>query len=81
MSKWSAQYWKDFMERVGSTGLYGLATFLTMNLTDTMAGDAKQFWLIVGLPMALSAIKNLLVNMKSDTSTASVVGVTSNQLT
>jgi hypothetical protein len=80
MSKWKdPDYWSDFLERVGTTAIYGLITFLTLDKTDTMTGSLDQFWLVVGLPTVLSALKNLLMNMKGERATASLVGITSNK--
>jgi hypothetical protein len=76
-NKWTKDWAVDTGERVGTTGLYGLTTMITADATGTVSGDAQQWWLIVGLPMALSLIKCLLMNLRGAEPTASVVGVTS----
>ena len=77
-NKWTTEYWVDTGERVGTTALYGLATMITADATGTVSGDAQQWWLIVGVPTALSLIKCLLINLRGEGDSASLVGVTSN---
>ncbi len=38
--KWSKKFWIDLGERVGSTLLYGLATWLTLSQTTTLDFEA-----------------------------------------
>jgi hypothetical protein len=76
-SKWSQAWMVDTGERVGTTGLYGVTTMITADATGVVSGDMQQWWLIVGLPMVLSLIKCLLVNLQGTEPTASAVGVTS----
>ena len=77
-NKWNTEYWIDSGERVGVTALTGLATMITGDATGVVSGDPDQWWLIVGLPTALVAIKCLLANLRGEGSSASLVGVTSN---
>lgn len=77
MSKWGKRYWADLGERVVTTAIYGVIAMLTADASGTVSGDTKQWWVVVGLPTALSALKGLLVNLSSPTPTASAVGVTS----
>lgn len=75
-SKWTAKFWEDTFERVGSTAIYGLITFLTLGGSDTVAWD--KIWPVIVLPAILSLLKALLVNMgSSDGASASLVGVKS----
>ena len=77
MDKWGKQYWTDLAERVGTTAIYGLITMLTADASGAVSGSAQQWWVVVGLPAALSALKGILVNIGGDEPKASVVNVTS----
>lgn len=79
MTKWNKAFWADLAERVGSTALYGVIAMLTADASGVISGDPQQWWAIVGLPAALSALKGVLANMASEKTSASVVGVTSNK--
>jgi hypothetical protein len=73
MSKWSSGYWADLGERTASTAGYGVITMLTANASGAVSGDAEQWWLVVGLPTALSLLKGLLANLKDSESGASLL--------
>lgn len=73
-SKWGRAYWTDLAERVGSTLIYGLISLLTLSDTNI---DARIVWTVAGLPTVLCLLKGLLVNMRGDEPSASVVDVTS----
>jgi hypothetical protein len=75
--KWGPAYWADLGERVGTTLIYGLITMLTADASGALKGNAQQWWVVVGLPAVLSLLKCLLVNLKTDSPTASVINVTS----
>jgi hypothetical protein len=78
-NKWDKRFWKDAGERVGSAVVTGVTTMLVGDGSGTISGDAKQWWLIVGLPTALVALKCLSANLAANTQpSASVVNVTSN---
>lgn len=70
-SKWSKKFWIDLGERVGSTLLYGLATWLTLSQTTTL--DFEKLWPVVALPAVLSLIKGLAANLHDPESGASLV--------
>lgn len=77
-SKWGKAFWRDTGERVGTTAIYGLITFLTLGGATNL--DYSQVWPVIALPSVLSLCKALLVNLgQSDSSggTASLVGVKS----
>lgn len=76
-SKWGAAYWTDLGERVGTTLIYGLITMLTADASGALKGNPEQWWVVVGLPTVLSLLKCLLMNLKAEESTASIVNVTS----
>lgn len=81
MTKWNKQYWIDFGERVIATAVAGVTTMLVGDGSGTISGDTEQWWLIVGLPTALVALKALAANLATGqpaAPTASVVNVTSN---
>lgn len=73
--KWGTQYLKDLGERVGTTLIYGVITFLTMNETTTL--EFEKLWPVVFLPTILSFLKSLLVNLGGSEPTASFVNVSS----
>lgn len=75
-SKWGGAFWNDLAERVGTTAIYGVITFLTLGGTDTVAWDKA--WAVIVLPTILSFLKAVLVNLGGNAPTASLVGVTSN---
>lgn len=78
MNKWGSAYWQDFGERVGTTLIYGLITFLTLDGTTALAFD--KLYPVVLLPVLLSALKALLMNMRSGPEpSASIVRVSSNK--
>ena len=62
-SKWSRTYFADLLERVVSTALYGVVAMLTADASGAVSGSARQWWLVVGLPAALSLLKGLLANL------------------
>jgi hypothetical protein len=70
--QWGKGFWSDYAERVGSTFLYALITFLTVVLPE---GDLSfgKLWPVLGLPVALAAIKGLLANMKNQGTGASLL--------
>lgn len=73
MTKWSGAFWADLGERVAATAVYGLVTMLTADASGALSGNAQQWWLIVGLPTALAALKGLLANLKDPESGASLL--------
>jgi hypothetical protein len=73
MGKWSRQYLADLAERVISTALYGVIAMLTADASGAISGDAKQWWLVVGLPTALALIKGILANLANSDTGASFV--------
>jgi hypothetical protein len=78
MQKWNGKFWADLGERVGTTAIYGVIAMLTADASGVVSSDPKAWWVVVGLPTALSALKGLAANMAQDGTSASVVGVTSN---
>ena len=70
--QWGKGFWADWTERVGSTFLYALITFLTVVLPEGDLSFAK-VWPVLGLPVALAAIKGLLANMKNQGTGASLL--------
>lgn len=77
-SKWSGAYWGDLGERVGTTAIYGVITMLTANASGAVSGSAQQWWVVVGLPTALSLLKSLATNLGGTEPSASLAPVTSN---
>lgn len=73
--KWSKAYWEDLGERAGSTLVYGLITFFTLDGTTSI--NSEKLWPVVFLPTVLSALKSLLVNLSGGADSASLVGVKS----
>lgn len=67
-SKWSKSYLADLAERVVSTALYGVIAMLTADASGAISGSARQWWLVVGLPAALSLLKGLLANLADPSS-------------
>lgn len=78
MSKWGKQYWVDLGERVAASAVGGVLTMVTADASGAISGSAEQWWLVVGVPSAVSLLKGLLVNLGGNEPTASVVNVTSN---
>lgn len=76
-NKWGKAFWRDTGERVGTTAIYGVITFLTLG--GTTSADYDQIWPVIALPSVLSLLKALLVNLggSTDSPTASLVGVKS----
>lgn len=72
-SKWSRRFWADLAERVGSTAVGGAITMLTADASGVVSGDAQQWWVIVGLPAALAALKGLAANLSDAESGASLL--------
>lgn len=73
MSKWSGAFWADLGERTASTAGYGVVTMLTADASGAISGNPEQWWLVVGLPSALCALKGLLANLKDPESGASLL--------
>lgn len=78
MNKWGKQYWTDLGERVAASAVGGVLTMITADASGVVSGSAQQWWLVVGVPSAVSLLKGLLVNLGGTEPTASVVNVTSN---
>lgn len=78
MNKWGKQYWVDLGERTASAAIGGVLTMITADASGAISGSTEQWWLIVGVPSAVSLLKGLLVNLGGTEPTASVVNVTSN---
>lgn len=72
-SRWSRRFWADLLERVGSTAVGGVVTMLTADASGVVSGDARQWWVIVGLPTALAALKGLGANLSDAESGASLL--------
>lgn len=79
MTKWTTAYWSDLAERVGATFIGALIAMLTADASGAISGSPQQWWLIVGLPTVLSALKGLLMNLKSGDPSASMVDTSSGQ--
>lgn len=82
MSRWNGKFFKDAAERVGSAAVAGVTTMIIGDGSGTISGSGKQWWLIVGLPSALVALKCLASNLGSGTDgapSASLVKVSSNE--
>lgn len=71
--KWTKAFWVDLGERVGATAVGALITMLTADASGAISGNTQQWWLIVGLPTALSALKGVLANLADSESGASIV--------
>lgn len=70
--KWSARFWLDLAERVGSVFLYSVLTVLTTyGIADIKALPLEDWWPILFLPAVLSFVKGLLANMANPESGAS----------
>lgn len=77
MNKWGKQYWTDLGERVAASAIGGVLTMVTADASGAISGSAEQWWLVVGVPSAVSLLKGLLVNLGGTVPTASAVNVTS----
>ena len=73
MSKWGKGYWADLGERTASTAGYGVVAMLTADSTGAVSGSPQQWWLVVGLPTALCALKGLLANVSNPQSGPSLL--------
>lgn len=62
-SKWGTQYWTALGERVGATFIGALITMLTADQSGVLLGTPAQWWIIVGLPTVLAALKGLAANL------------------
>lgn len=79
MSKWNKQYFADLAERVGASGVGGVLTMVTADAAGVADYSQRAWWVLAGIPAAVSLLKGLLVNLGTgDTPTASLVKVTSN---
>lgn len=76
-SKWGRAYWVDLAERAGASAVGGALTMITADSTGVADYSQRAWWVLVGIPTATSLLKGLLVNLKGDQPTASVVDVTS----
>lgn len=78
-TKWGRKFFEDTAERVAVTAIYGVITMLTADASGAISGSGQQWWVVVGLPSALSLSKCLLANLGSSgpEPTASVVDVSS----
>ena len=76
-NKWGKQYWVDLGERVTASAIGGVLTMITADAAGVVSGSPKQWWVVVGIPTAVSVCKGLLVNLGGNDPTASVVNVTS----
>ena len=77
-TKWGRAYWADLGERVGASAVGGALTMITADSTGVADYSQRAWWVLVGIPAATSLLKGLLVNLKGDEPSASVVDVTSN---
>jgi len=76
-SKWGRAYWTDLGERVGASAVGGALTMITADSAGVADYSERAWWVLVGIPTATALLKGLLVNLKGDAPTASVVDVTS----
>lgn len=77
-SKWGRKYWQDLGERVGATFVGALLGAVTLTGTTPVDwSDEKAMWAILGVPTLVSTLKGLLVNLRGEEPTASVVDVNS----
>jgi hypothetical protein len=70
-SNWSRRFWADLAERTVTTAGTGVITMLTADSAGIVSGDARQWWVIVGLPAVLSVVKGIVANAKDSESGAS----------
>ena len=77
-TKWGRAYWADLGERVGASAVGGALTMITADSAGVADYSQRAWWVLVGIPAATSLLKGLLVNLKGDEPSASVVDVTSN---
>jgi hypothetical protein len=61
-SRWSRRFWADLAERT-----------VTAAGSGVVSGSARQWWVIVGLPAALSVVKGIVANAKDSESGASLL--------
>lgn len=82
MNKWSGAYFQDLIERVVATGIAALLALITADSTGVVVGSGEQYLTLIGIPMLVSLLKGLLVNLP-DTAlpSASLVGVSSTKTT
>jgi hypothetical protein len=73
MNKWTPRFAADLAERVAATFVGALITMITADASGAVSGDARQWWLIVGLPTVLSLLKGVLANVGNPESGASVL--------
>lgn len=69
-SKWSGEFWADYGERLLANILYQLSNLLVVWKTDI---DLADTWPLLGLPIALAAIKGISANLVSPDSGASLL--------
>jgi hypothetical protein len=72
-SNWSRRFWADLAERTVTTAGTGVITMLTADSAGIVSGDARQWWVIVGLPAVLSVVKGIVANAKDSESGASLL--------
>lgn len=73
MNKWNKKFWVDLGERVGATFVGALIAVFSADQSGTIVGNADQWWLLVGLPTLLSALKGLAANLAAPETGASLV--------
>jgi hypothetical protein len=76
-NKWSREYWRDLGERIGASAVGGALTMITADSTGVADYSPRAWWVLVGIPAAVSALKGLLVNLKGDEPSASLADVSS----
>lgn len=76
-NKWGKEYLRDLGERTAASAVGGALTMVTADSTGVADYSARAWWVFVGIPSAVALLKGLLVNLKGDSPTASVVDVSS----
>lgn len=82
MSNWTVAWVEDVAERAGTAAVSGVLAMVTADSTGVVSGSPKQWWLIVGLPTAVSVLKALLLNLRNTSGepTASFANVSSTKV-
>ena len=73
VSKWSATFWEDLLERVGATAIGALVTALVGDWSGVIPSDPRVWWTVVGLPTLLSLLKGLMANLANPESGPSLL--------
>lgn len=62
-AKWSKAYWAALFERTAATFVGALITMLTADSSGIVSGNPQQWWVLVGLPTVLAALKGIAANL------------------